>query len=161
MWMGLSKPIRSSEKRVMSNAFAVIDASLVMKALLPNPETTHCQAVLAHLQDTQLAVPALWVYEVTSTLAKAVHFKHITVEESKTALHQALELDVQIIAPDETQSNLALEWTLRLKRASAYDSFYLAIAEALEVPFWTADQRLVNAFQDLKPTWLHWIGEMA
>jgi len=98
---------------------------------------------------------------VTSTLAEAVHFKHITVEESKTALHQALELDVQIIAPDETQSSLALEWTLRLKRASAYDSFYLAIAEALEVPFWTADQRLVNAFPDLKPTWLHWIGEMA
>lgn len=145
----------------MSDMLAVIDASLVLKAMLPNPETARCQAVLARLQDAQLAAPALWVYEVTSTLAKAVHFKQLTVEESKAALRQALELDVQLIAPDETQSDLVLDWTLRLKRASAYDNFYLAIAEALEAPFWTADQRLVNAFQDHKPSWLHWIGEFA
>jgi predicted nucleic acid-binding protein len=144
----------------MSNTLAVIDASLMLKALLPNPEMTRCQAVLAHLQEAQLAAPALWVYEITSTLAKAVHFKQLTAEESKAALHQALELDVQIIAPDETQSNLALDWTLHLQRAAAYDSFYLAIAEALEAPFWTADQRLVNAFQGHRPTWLHWIGEL-
>ena len=143
----------------MSDALVVIDASLVLKVLLPNPDRTRCQVVLTNLQDTQLAAPALWVYEVTSTLAKAVHFKQLTAEESKAALRRALELDVQLIAPDETQSNLALEWTLRLKRAAAYDSFYLAIAEALDAPLWTADQRLVNAFQDHKPTWLHWIGE--
>ena len=144
----------------MNDSLAVIDASLVLKALLPDLETTRCQAVLAHLQNAQLVAPALWVYEVTSTLAKAVHFKQLTVEDSKAVLHQALELDMQIIAPDETQSNLAFEWTLRLKRASAYDSFYLAIAEALDAPFWTADQRLINVFQDHKPSWLHWIGEI-
>ena len=143
----------------MSDSLVVIDASLVLKVLLPNPDRTRCQVVLTNLKDAQLAAPALWVYEVTSTLAKAVYFKQLTAEESKAALHQALELDVQLIAPDETQSNLALDWTLRLKRAAAYDSFYLAIAEALDAPLWTADQRLVNAFQNNKPAWLHWIGE--
>jgi len=143
----------------MSDALVVIDASLVLKALLPNPELERCQAVLADLGGAQLAAPALWVYEVTSTLTKAVHFKQLTVEEGKAALRQALALDVQLIAPDEAQSNLALDWMLRLKQAAAYDSFYLAIAETLDVPFWTADQRLVNVFQDHKPNWLHWIGE--
>jgi len=143
----------------MSDDLVVIDASLVLKALLPNPELERCQAVLADFGGTQLAAPALWVYEVTSTLTKAVHFKQLTVEEGKAALRQALALDVQLIAPDAAQSNLALDWTLRLKRAAAYDSFYLAIAETLDVPFWTADQRLVNVFQDNKPKWLHWIGE--
>jgi predicted nucleic acid-binding protein len=146
---------------MMGNSFAVIDASLVLKALLPNPETARCQAVLANLQDAQLTAPDLWVYEVTSTLAKAVHFKQLIAEESKAVLHQAFELDVQIISPDEIQSALALDWTLRLKRASAYDSFYLAIAEALDAPLWTADQRLFNVFQDRKPAWLHWVGEIA
>ena len=107
-----------------------------------------------------MVVSALWVYEVTSTLAKAVHFKQLTMEECQAAPHQVLELDVQIVPPDEAQSALALDWTLRLKRASAYDSFYLAIADALEAPFWTADQRLVNVMQGQKVDWLHWIGEL-
>ena len=144
----------------MSELLAVIDASLALKAILPNPDMARCQAALAQLQGAKLAVPALWVYEVTSALAKAVHFKQLTVEESKAALHQALELDMHIIPPDESQAALALDWTLRLKRASAYDSFYLAIADALEAPFWTADRRLVNALQDQRPDWLHWIGEI-
>jgi predicted nucleic acid-binding protein len=112
------------------------------------------------LQVVQLAVPALWVYEVTSTLAKAVYFKQVTAEESKAALHQALDLDIEIIAPDESQSLLALDWALRLNRAAAYDSYYLAIADALEAPLWTADQRLVNAVRDQKLDWVHWIGEI-
>jgi predicted nucleic acid-binding protein len=143
------------------SAIAVIDASLVIKAMLPNPEMERCQSVLMSLQGNQLVVPALWMYEVTSTLAKAVHFKQLTPEEGKAALHQAVGLDVQLVAPDEVQSELAMDWTLRLGRAAAYDSFYLAIAEALEAPFWTADQRLVNALQTQRPPWLHWIGEVS
>ncbi len=143
----------------MSERITVVDASIVLKAILPNPEIDRCQSALAQLNDQELVVPALWVYEVTSTLAKAVHFHQLSEEESKSVLHQAFTLDVKIIPPDEVQSSLALDWTLRLKRASAYDSFYLAIAEALEADFWTADQRLFNALKDLKLDWLHWTGE--
>jgi predicted nucleic acid-binding protein len=32
-----------------------------------------------------------------------------------------------------------------LNRVAAYDSFYLALAERLDAPFWTADQRLSRA----------------
>ena len=144
----------------MSDPLAVIDASLVLKVLLPNPDMPRCLAVLKNLQTAQLTAPALWAYEVTSALAKAVHFNQLSAEESRAALSQALELDVHLIAPDEIQSNLALDWSFRLKRASAYDSFYLAVAEAFDAPLWTADQRLVNAFQNNKPAWLHWIGEI-
>lgn len=144
----------------MSDPLTVVDASLVLKASLPNPDLALCQSVLARLNNSQLVVPALWVYEVTSALAKAVYFKQLTADESKAALQKALGLDLQIIAPDEAQSLLAIDWTCRLKRAAAYDSFYLALAETLEAPFWTADRRLINAFQDRKPAWLHWVGEL-
>jgi predicted nucleic acid-binding protein len=43
------------------------------------------------------------------------------------------------------QVELAYDWTLRLKRAAACDSFYLALAETLHCELWTADQRLANA----------------
>ena len=144
----------------MASNIAIIDASLVIKAILPNSENTSCQAVLEHLNGVQLVAPALWVYEVTSTFAKAVHFGQITDEEGSAAIHQALALGVQIIIPDETQSLMAYQWTLKLKRASAYDNFYLAIAEGLEADFWTADQRLFRSLESQRLEWLHWIGEV-
>jgi predicted nucleic acid-binding protein len=139
---------------------AIIDASLVVKAILPNPEDTVCRAVLGRLQGIQLVVPALWVYEITSTFAKAVHFSQLTEEEGRAALNQAFALGVQIIFPDETQSLLAYQWTLKLNRAAAYDSFYLAIAETLEAEFWTADQRLFRSQEPERLKWLHWSGEL-
>jgi predicted nucleic acid-binding protein len=147
-------------KDAMTARITVIDASLVIKAILPNEENTACQAALAELTAARLAAPALWVYEITSTFAKAVHFGQITQEEGSAAIHQALALGVEIIPPDETQSLLAFQWTLKLKRAAAYDSFYLAIAEALEADFWTADRRLFRSLEAEKPGWLHWVGEM-
>ena len=144
----------------MTTKLAIIDASLVIKTLMPNAELVACQGVLAHLDGVQLAAPALWVYEITSTFAKAVHFGQITQEEGRQAIQQALALGVNIIAPDEAQSLLAYAWTLKLQRGAAYDSFYLAVAEALEADFWTADQRLFRALDGEKLGWLHWSGEM-
>jgi predicted nucleic acid-binding protein len=143
----------------MTSEMVVIDASLVIKAILPNPELARCQAVLVHLQNRRLVAPALWVYEITSTLAKAVHFEQLTASEARAALHQAMSLGVQIILPDEIQAHLAFDQTLQLKRAAAYDSFYLATANALESDYWTADRRLVNSFQGKKPAWLHALDE--
>jgi predicted nucleic acid-binding protein len=143
----------------MPDTVTVVDASLVVKAILPNPEISRCQAVLEQLQGTPLVAPALWMYEITSAIAKAVHFGQITPEDGKAALHHALALGVQVILPDETQSNLAYDLTLKLERAAAYDSFYLAIAESLQAEFWTADQRLVRSLQNQRPAWLHFIED--
>jgi predicted nucleic acid-binding protein len=144
----------------MPSEITIIDASVVVKSILPNPDLSRCQAVLAQLHDTQLAAPALWVYEVTSTFVKAVHFGQITSDEGRAAIHQSMALGVQVILPDETQAMLAYDWSLKLQRASAYDSFYLALTQALDADFWTADGRLFRAMQERRPAWLHWIGEI-
>ncbi len=39
-------------------------------------------------------------------------------------------MSVEIVQPDDAQLQKAFDWTLRLNRAAAYDSFYLALAEA-------------------------------
>ncbi len=142
----------------MPDKIAIVDASLVVKAILPNPEEAACRAVLERLWGAQLVAPALWVYEITSTFARAVHFEQLTEDEGRAAINQAFALGIQFILPDETQSLLAYQWTLKLNRAAAYDSFYLAIAEALEAEFWTADQRLFRSLEPEGLKWLHWSG---
>ncbi len=144
----------------MPDKISVVDASLIIKAILPNSDSSTCQKALLQLSEAKLAAPALWVYEITSTFAKAVHFGQIEEDEGRAAIHQALTLGVQIILPDETQSLLAYQWTLKLNRASSYDCFYLAIAEALDADFWTADQRLFRSLESFGLKWLHWIGDV-
>jgi len=135
----------------------VIDANLALKLVLPDPQREHASALVARLmsQGSELVAPALWAYETTSTLCKAVHFGQLTPDEGRRALSQLLGLGVRLVAPDAGQNRQALEWTLRLKRASAYDSYYLAL-EALKCDLWTFDRRLFNAV-DL--SWVRWAGD--
>ncbi len=126
---------------------AVIDASLAVKAVLPDPLRDSCRHLLNCLfQDRfELLAPALWTYETTSAIAKAINLGVLTPEEGRRALGQLQSLGVRICAPDQAQALDAFEWTLALKRSAAYDSFYLALAEERECDFWTADKRLFNS----------------
>jgi predicted nucleic acid-binding protein len=141
----------------VANSPVVIDASIAIKAVLPNPLQTQCQALLVHLSSEQLNAPGLWIYETTSAFSKAVFFSGITAEEGRTALSQVQALGVQIPQMETGQSFQAFEWTLRLKRAAAYDSFYLALAESLSCDLWTADRRLKNA---VSLPWVRWVEEI-
>ncbi len=96
-------------------------------------------------QSAAIYAPTLWLYEITSAFSKAVHFKALTPAEGEKALRLAQQLNLQLISPDEGQTQRAYEWTRQLKRAADYDSFYLALAESLSAPLWMADKRLYNA----------------
>jgi len=145
----------------MTDLFVVIDASVAVKAVLPNPMQAHCLRLVKSFADVQPAAPGLWACETTSAIAKAVHFDEITGKEGRQALVQLEALSVHLFIADAEQNLAAFEWTLRLKRASAYDSYYLALAQTLECDLWTADKRLFHALQDAQLDWLHWIEELA
>jgi len=132
----------------------VVDAGLALKLVLPGPEQTRLQALVDKWRrdGAALVAPDLWLYEVTSALAKAVHFEVLTDEEGRRALGLLHRLDVRLVPPDATLAALAYDWTRRLRRAAAYDSFYLALAETLGVDLWTTDMRLRTAV-DLP--WVH------
>lgn len=136
----------------------VIDASFVCRLLLPGPQQTRCQALMAQWarDGYALCAPTLWLYEVTSALCKAVHLGDLTPEEGIQALVLAQGLDVQLVPPDDGLARLAFHWTTRLNQAVAYDSFYLALAETLGCELWTMDGRLHNA---VNQPWIHWAGD--
>jgi len=136
----------------------VIDASFTVKLILPNAQQTRCRELMAEWMQNgvDLYAPTLWLYEVTSAVTKAVHFDILTEIEGRQALQLAQALDFRLVHPDNTLVELAYDWTRRLDRAAAYDSFYLALTQSLSAEFWTADQRLVNAV-DLP--WVHYIAD--
>jgi predicted nucleic acid-binding protein len=132
----------------------VVDASFTFRLVLPGPQQDPFRSFVAGwLRDGHmLCAPTLWIYEMTSALCKAVHFGELTPEEGKRTLVLAQTMAIQLIPPDDDQVGLALDWTIRLNRAAAYDSFYLALAETLQCEMWTADQRLQNAADQ---SWVH------
>ena len=139
----------------MNNYYSVIDAGVFIKAHVFNPDQEQCIFLMNKLKKSNLLIPALWFNEVTSVLAKFVHFGQISSQNSNDILQLALSLDVEVVEPDRTQCQLALEWAIRLNRAAAYDCFYLAIADSLDIPFWTADKRLYNALKNMNLRWMN------
>jgi predicted nucleic acid-binding protein len=145
----------------MSDTFVVIDASVAIKAILPNPLQRECLALIQTFADAQPAAPALWAYETTSAISKALHFGYIQETEARLALSQLEALNIRLFVADAEQNRSAFEWTRQLKRASAYDSYYLVLAQDLQCNFWTADKRLFNALREARADWLHSIEELS
>ena len=144
----------------MTGDLVVVDASVAVKAILPNPLQAYCLALVQTFIEAQPAAPALWAHETTYAIAKSVHFGEITEKEAHQAQEKLDGLGVRLFVAVAEQNRAAFDWTLRLKRASAYDSYYLVLAQALECNFWTADKRLFNALQDVHLSWVHWIEEL-
>lgn len=138
----------------------ILDASVAIKAILPNPLLPHCQALIQTFARVRPVAPALWGHETTSAISKAVHFGQLTADEGRQALGTLALLDVHLLTPEAEQNLAAFEWTLRLKRGAAYDCYCLALAETLNCDFWTADNRLFNALRRENLPWLCWIGDM-
>jgi predicted nucleic acid-binding protein len=127
----------------------VVDASFAFRLIVPGPTQALYLEQAARWGEGGCALyaPTLWLYEMTSALCKLARLSELTQDEARQALALVPELGVQLVSPDSLLARSALEWTLRLNRAAAYDSFYLALAEALECELWTADQRLRHAVE--------------
>jgi len=140
----------------------VIDASIALRWLLPDPLSQACWELFSQIVEDglQITAPALWMCEMTSGLAKSVHFKVLSPDDARRGLLQIAELGVHLVSPDAEQNRQAFDWTLRLNRASAYDSYYLALAETLNCELWTADRRLYHASHDQGLDWIHHIEEI-
>ncbi len=139
--------------------YLVIDASFAFRLLLPGQHQQYCQNLVSkwHRENYELCAPTLWSYEITSALCKMIHFGQITQNEGQQALTLTKKLNVKLFSPDDTQIALAFDWTIKLNRAAAYDSFYLALAKTLDSELWTADKRLFNA---AGVSWAHLVQEV-
>lgn len=140
----------------MTETQVVVDASIVIKSVLPDPLRESCRALLASLAASERLAPTLWAYEVTSAVSKAVRRGLVTQNEGQRVLSHIPHLNIHLIPPEEAQRRAAFEWGLRVNLPTVYDSFYLALADSLDCDLWTADQRLFGA---LSLPWVRWVQE--
>jgi predicted nucleic acid-binding protein len=70
-------------------------------------------------------------------------------DEAVAAISRLLAFDVQAVVPTMELHRKSLIWAERLSDFVAYDSAYLALAEQLDAPFWTADRKLAKRVRAL------------
>ena len=76
------------------------------------------------------------------------------------ALSSLFALEVIIVEANEIRCHNALEWAGRLGQSRAYAGFYVALAEEIDAPFYTADRRLANSANEAGAEWAHFVLDM-
>lgn len=123
----------------------VVDASLAVKWLVDEDHSDRADALLQawSREGIRLAAPSILPAEVTNALHRRIVRGELTVEVA-TGLTERLSARVELYEAPGLHAR-ALRLASELGQGAAYDSHYLALAEALECEYWTADDRFWRA----------------
>lgn len=139
----------------------VIDANLAIALMIPLPYSERASSRIRAWQQAgiRIVVPGLWGYEVVSALRKTAAGEWITMQEAENALNELWALGFEQVPATLELHRSSLEWADRIGQIVAYDSYYLALAEAHELEFWTADRPLAASAKAAGAKWVHWLEE--
>jgi predicted nucleic acid-binding protein len=116
----------------------VVDASVLVAALIDSgPHGTWAENILA---SGSLHAPELARAEATNILRRLERAKQITTAEANAAHEDLMQLDMELFSFDPCAERV---WELR-HNVTSYDAWYIAVAEALDLPLATLDERLEN-----------------
>ena len=126
----------------------VLDASVAVKWFLPPAQETLTEEALRLLEnyangDMSLVVPDLFWPEIGNIFWKAIRLRRISRESAESAL-VALEEQRITTVPTSPLLKDAFAIAATFDR-TVYDSTYVALSIASNVPLITADERLANA----------------
>jgi predicted nucleic acid-binding protein len=117
----------------------VVDASVLVAAVIDTgPQGQWAEQVLA---SGDLHAPELALVEATNILRRLERAKKISPHEATIAHIDHLELDIEVYSFTPVAERV---WELR-HTLTSYDAWYVAVAEALELPLATLDTRLAKA----------------
>ncbi len=117
----------------------VVDACVVAAALADGgPVGTWSDGLL---ESDDLAAPHLMPVEAANVLRRAVRAGEITADTAALAHTDLLDLDVEFFAYESFGARI---WELR-NSVTAYDAWYVAVAESLDATFATLDAKLTKA----------------
>lgn len=128
----------------------VLDASAAVELLLNTAAGGRIAARLAGAGT--LHSPHLIDVEIAQTLRRLAARGEITMERAALALEHWAKLDIERYAHAPFLHRI---WALK-ENFSAYDAAYVALAEVLQAPLVTGDQRLANAPETRAR--IEWIG---
>ena len=117
----------------------VVDASVLVSALVDSgAQGDWAEVVIA---TGSLHAPELVHVEAANILRRLERAKTITTAEANAAYEDLLELPVETFSFEPFAQRI---WDLR-HNLTSYDAWYVALAEALNLPLATLDARLAKA----------------
>ena len=118
---------------------AVVDSSTIVAALVDTgPHGVWAERVV---ENGALHAPELLRVEVTNVLRRLERAQEITTPEANAAYEDFMQLDVELFSFEDFSDRV---WELR-HDVTSYDAWYVALAEALDLPLATLDERLSKA----------------
>lgn len=115
----------------------VIDASVAVKWVVPEPDSDRAEVLLDH----GMVAPDLLFAECANVLWKKVRRGELTRREADIAAQTLEQADLTLVS---TRGYLALATSVAVELDHpAYDAVYLTVAEASELRLVTADDKLV------------------
>jgi predicted nucleic acid-binding protein len=119
----------------------VVDASAAVEFLLGDGERARWATRQLLAEGVRLNAPSLIDYEVASSLRRHVLFGGVTTGRAADALHDLVHMR---LTRHPTRQLLPRIWELK-ETLTSYDGAYVALAELLECPLVTTDERLARS----------------
>lgn len=129
----------------------IVDANVVVHGYT-NPTAPKIREQITIWLTSQVIfhVPSLWRFEVTNAIYRGMKAGAIDHDDGRFALDMILALPIEYHDEPELHAD-ATAIALRLNAGAAYDAHYLALAERLGLPFYTADAKLHGPASKLFP----------
>jgi predicted nucleic acid-binding protein len=124
----------------------VVDASLAAAWVLPEALTEEALRLVEGWMaaDRPMLAPGLFAAEVVNALHQRVRRREMSLDAAREALGVLAAFEVEL-REEPGVPQRALTLAAALGRPSAYDCYYLALAEVLDCEYWTGDERFYNA----------------
>lgn len=120
----------------------VVDTNVVAYLFVPGDRTGAAEALLQ--ADPEWSAPLLWRSELRNVLATQIRTQRLALPTAQAILLEAEDLF------DGREFDMDSPEVLRLAAdsgCSAYDAEFVALANYLDVPLYSADRRLVERFR--------------
>ncbi len=130
----------------MNNSRVAIDASFLLKLLLPEDKSNEVEEQWKKWIEDSLEViaPTLIIFEVSSVLRNKVYRGILIEDDAREIINQLKYFDITLIYTEDLL-DIAWEFSSILETPVLYDCFYIALSKFLKIPLWTADKKLYNS----------------
>lgn len=142
-----------------------IDSSVAVKWLFEEDLSGQAEALYQHTiaASERIVAPALLPIEINNTIrqrtrrARQPKEQPLDITQAKFLLELFLSFPIDLATPSGLHQQ-ALELADVHGLPAVYDAYYVALAQGLGCPLWTADKRLINTLQSKLP-FVRWIGD--
>lgn len=129
----------------MKSSTIIIDSSIIAKWFLEDEEEKESALKIKedYLQgNISIVLPSITFYEVSNFLKIAVSRLRIEKHSAYRAYKRFLEFDFEVYFSNELLE--ASIYEAITQNITSYDASYVVLAEYLKIPFYTADEKLLQ-----------------